>query len=151
MPAARHWRTVFDDPFQARVTTTRIEKRVAGRAKTVQTTTAEAKESIFDRALAAGGRLLLRLGLVVVAAFLAGALVQRAILANFEIRAGPVTIPKYTRRVITTSESALADLVRQLRANTEETVRALDAATTSRSKVGDLDRRVAELEARWPS
>jgi hypothetical protein len=151
VPAARHWRTVFEDPFKARVTTTRIEKSVPGGPKTVQTTTAEAKESIFDRALAAGGLLLLRLGLVAIAAFVAAALVQRAILANFEIQAGPVKIPKYTGRVIAASRNVLSDLVRQTRANTDAAVQALEAAGESRRKVGELDRRLTELEARWPS
>jgi hypothetical protein len=148
--AARHWRTVLDDPFKARVTTTRIEKRVAGHPKTVQTTTAEAKEPIFDRALAAGGLVLLRLGLVIVAAFLAGALVQRAILANFEIQAGPVKMPKHTRHALATSESVLADLRRQIQANAYETVGALQVIGRSRSQMGNLDRRMTELEARWP-
>jgi hypothetical protein len=133
------------------VTTTRIERSAAGRPKTVQTTTADARESIFDRTLAAGGLLLLRLGLVAIAAFLSAALVQRAILANFEIRAGPVTIPKHTERGLAASRSALSDLAGRIQANAHATVQALQAAATSRRQVEDPDRRVTELEARWPS
>lgn len=124
------------------MTTTRVVKTSPSGARSIETTTAEAHESVFDRVLGVGGLLALRTCLALLAAFLAAAVVQRAILANFEIEAGPVKIPKDARRAIEASRAVVTDLAAQVERNAKGTAKALRTA-------GELERRIRELEARW--
>lgn len=106
-------------PFESQtvvetVVTTGPEGKVARK-----TTTREVERSFAERGLAVGGLLLLRLGIVVLAAFLAGAVVQRTLLGEFAVKLGPIEIPE-AKRTAALSERALdkvkEELARQARA-----------------------------------
>lgn len=88
-PAVDHWNDVYrDDPFRAATTTQTVR---AKSSDTATRTTITKKEStpIAERALGKGGLLLLRLAVVVLAAFLAAAVVQRIVLGSYGLRAPP--------------------------------------------------------------
>ncbi len=74
--ASKRARDVIKNPFTDRSVAKTLETTAADGTRTLETTWEE--ESAFDRALAGGGAVLLRLGMVVAAAFLAGAAAQRA-------------------------------------------------------------------------
>jgi DNA-binding XRE family transcriptional regulator len=85
------------DPFVVGTTTQKTQKRLpatGGRASRPRvsrttTTTTEAASSLPERLLGKSGTLALRLGLVVLVAWLAAALLQRALLGTYALRIGP--------------------------------------------------------------
>lgn len=76
-PALRHAGTLFDDPFVGQVERQTVETFDAGGRLTGTVVTTEPAGSWLERSLGPGGVLLLRVAVVAVAAFLAGALVYR--------------------------------------------------------------------------
>jgi DNA-binding XRE family transcriptional regulator len=88
-PAIDHWDDLYrSTPFEVGRTTQTVEKRTPGERTETTTVTTEASSSFAERLLGRSGVVLLRLGIVVLLAFLAAALVQRAIHANYALRAG---------------------------------------------------------------
>ena len=83
-------REVIANPLTDRRVAKSVETTAADGSRTVETTWGD--ESAFDRALAGGGGVLFRLGMVVAAAFLAGAAAQRAYLAHFALELGPIKL-----------------------------------------------------------
>lgn len=82
-PALAHMGTLFKNPFTVPVERRTVETFDAHGTKTgTQVTTAPAG-SFVERALSSGGVLLLRIGVVAAAAFLAGALVDRTMSGSF--------------------------------------------------------------------
>ena len=91
-PAIDHWdETYRADPFVVGTTTQKVTERDRPKAHRTTTTTTEESSSFVERLLGKGGTLLLRLGLVAVVAFLAGAVLQRAILGSYTLRLAPRT------------------------------------------------------------
>jgi DNA-binding XRE family transcriptional regulator len=97
-PAFDHWDDVYRaDPFVAGKTTQTERKRLPAtgnrenrpRVSRTTTTTTEESSSLVERLLGKSGTLVLRLGLVVLVAWLAAALLQRALLGNYGLRIGP--------------------------------------------------------------
>jgi DNA-binding XRE family transcriptional regulator len=88
-PALDHWNDVYrDDPFRAATTTQTVRSKSSETA--VRTTVTKKESTPFaERALGRGGLLLLRLAVVVLAAFLAAAVVQRIVLGSYGLRARP--------------------------------------------------------------
>lgn len=86
-PAARSgWdRLVHDDPFtpDRELTVTRVEG--PGAKLQITRKNAPSGESFVEEALGAAGVLMVRLGLVFVAAFLAGAATQRALIGELQL------------------------------------------------------------------
>src|SRR5215212_1347725 len=98
-PAIDHWDDVYRaDPFVAGTTTQKVQDRLrdSKRAKATRTTstTTEDASSFPERLLGKSGTLLLRLGLVGLVAFLAGAVLQRALLGSYTMR----VLPRASRR-----------------------------------------------------
>jgi uncharacterized coiled-coil protein SlyX len=89
-PALPHLGSLFDDPFQAQVERRVVENFDAGGHSTGRTVTTAPAGSLMERALAAGGVLLVRLAVVAAAAFLAGAVVYRTGSGNFPSEIGGV-------------------------------------------------------------
>ncbi len=94
-PATDHWDDVYRaDPFVVGTTTQKVQKRLPAtggktarpRVSRTTTTTTEESSSFVERLLGKSGTLLLRLGLVVLLAWLAAALLQRAILGAYGLR-----------------------------------------------------------------
>jgi DNA-binding XRE family transcriptional regulator len=93
-PAIDHWDDVYrSDPFVVGTTTQKLRTREpaagksqAARVSRTTTTTTEDASSFAERLLGKSGTLLLRLGLVGLVAYLAGAVLQRALLGNYSLR-----------------------------------------------------------------
>lgn len=99
-PALFHVGAVFsDDPFRPPETVVTVVKTNADGEQTTQTTTKEADQSLVQRALATGGVLLFRVGIVAFAAFLAEAVVQRTLLGNFALKLVQLSFPNSRRRL----------------------------------------------------
>ena len=108
-PAVLDIADVFDgNAFEPRNTTTRVTKVDAQGRESTETTEEEADDSFLERSLADGGLLLLRLGLIALAAFLAGAVVQRTLLGEFAVKAGPIELP--ARETAAISAKAIGDI-----------------------------------------
>jgi hypothetical protein len=77
------------------------------------TTTNEANDSLLERALSTGGLVLFRLAIVAFAAFIAGAVVQRAVLGRYSLKLGILElddISAATTESVTALQTAIASL-----------------------------------------
>jgi DNA-binding XRE family transcriptional regulator len=84
-PALDNWDGLYrSNPFEQATTTKKFSQRAD---RLTGTTTTKQKASAIERVLGSSGLLLVRLGLVAVTAFVAAAVLQRAILADY--RLGP--------------------------------------------------------------
>jgi hypothetical protein len=149
LPAIAHLRAVFEDPFASPRTTVRVVKTEPGGAQTVTETTSDTSRSFLEKSLAAGGLLLLRLGIVALAAFLAGAVVQRILLANFALKLGPLEVPDI-KRAAAASEEALRAIEDRLGKQARATESAMAVAADAAQGVARLQRTllpVAEMFA----
>jgi DNA-binding XRE family transcriptional regulator len=89
-PAVDHWNDIYrGDPYHAETKTETIRTKAAGQAAVRTTITRNESAWFGERALGKGGLLILRLALVALTAFLAGAVLQRIILGNYGLRARP--------------------------------------------------------------
>lgn len=82
-PAVRHAGSLFDNPFVGQVQRKTVETFDAGGTRTGVVVTTEPAGSWLERSLGPGGVLLLRLAVVAVGAFMAGALAYRTASGNF--------------------------------------------------------------------
>ena len=114
-PAVDHWDDLYrGDPFRAGTTSQVVQKTSGKKVDRTRTTTKEASSSFPERMLGDSGVLLLRLCLVVLAAFLAAAVLQRVILGTYGLRGGIAPGPR--RTPAPASNSALAtDRAHELR------------------------------------
>jgi hypothetical protein len=143
VPAAFHAGDVFGaDPFKPRQTHVTVTHRTPSGVSIFETER-DADQSFVERAFAEGGLLLLRVGIVALAAFLAGAVVQRTLLSDFALKVGPVEVPEL-RRAAAVSDRALGDLTAALDSQAEKTARALEVAAL-------LTERIEALEEKTPS
>ena len=101
-PAIDHWDDVYRaDPFVVGTTTQKLTTRAPADGKSssrprvsrTTTTTTEDSSSFAERLLGKSGTLLLRLGLVALVAFLAAAVLQRAILGSYSLRRDQAPAP----------------------------------------------------------
>jgi hypothetical protein len=146
-------------------TTTTIVTEKPSHSKETTTTTSEANESLFERGLAGAGFLFFRVALAALAAFLAGAVVQRVLLSDFAIKVGPVEIPGLTvaaeasktaitqmkeslRRQTSSLGRRLTQIGTKLEKNTETTINTGHLAAETARAVTDLQERVAQLESK---
>ena len=152
-PALDHWSEVYrGNPFEAPRTRETVRMFGGGNKVTKRTvTTKDASRSLFERSLDEGGLLVFRLGVAAVAAFLAGALVQRSIMANFAVKLGPLEVPaaqaaaeaskaaETTAVRVTELEARLARVERDLAITADSTEQALTAVSaTVRSLAGGM-------------
>ena len=109
-PAADHWDDVYRaDPFVVGTTTQKVQKRLPAtsgkntrpRVSRTTTTTTEESSSLVERLVGKSGTLLLRLALVVLVAWLAAALLQRALLGTYGLR---IPAPEPRARTVPESE-----------------------------------------------
>jgi hypothetical protein len=150
-PTLLHIDEVWENPFvPAQTKVEEITIRPDG-TTIEKTTTSEAERSFAERSLASGGLLLLRLGAVAVAAFLAGAVVQRAILGRFDVKLGPFELPE-AKQTAEASEAALAAVQEELGRQVQATDGAMrlaagtaDALAALHAETADLRGQVSEL------
>jgi hypothetical protein len=145
LPAAFHARDVFGDPFRAGTTTKTVTTTVGNETTKTETTTSPSAQSLLDRGLATGGLLLLRLGIVALAAFLAGAVVQRIKLGDFALKLGPLELPALQRLTKNTYKS-VENLTTAVAENKAATAVANRVAGRAVSEVEGLRQRVEALE-----
>lgn len=136
-PAVDHWDDLYrGDPFQVGRTTQTVKRERAGKPIERTTTTTKASASLVERVLGNSGLLLLRLTIAVLAAFLAAAVLHRAILGNYGFRAGRMQSPTlaaasgYTRqrRVGTSGDSSGTSVSIPNGRNTTEEATGVDLA-----------------------
>lgn len=105
-PAVDHWDDLYrGDPFEAGTTTQIVQKTSGKKVDRTRTTVTEDSSSFPERLLGDSGVLLIRLALVALAAYLAAALLQRAILGEYGLRRSETPRP---RRVAAESNGTLA-------------------------------------------
>jgi hypothetical protein len=144
VPALLHMGDVWENPFvPSKTTVVEITTRPNG-TQVRKTTTSEAERSFVERSLAAGGLLLLRLGAVALAAFIAGAVVQRAIMGRFDLKLGPLELAE-TKRAAEASEEALAAVQDDLRGQVQATEGAMRVAAGAAKGVAALHEEITSL------
>lgn len=160
-PVFLHLDSIFDeDPFAPGVETETVERTAPDGTTTTERTTRPASTSALQRTLASGGLLMLRLGVVALAAFLAGAVVQRTLRGNFaiEVGAGGIKVPPEVRQAASQSARATVELgaaVQALATLVEGVERDLqrreadlvESADADSHDVADLRARAARLQA----
>lgn len=105
-PAVDHWDDLYrGDPFKVGTTTQIVQETAGKKVDRTRTTTTEATSSFPERLLGDSGVLLIRLALVALAAYLAAALLQRAILGEYGLRRAETPRP---RRAAAESNGTLA-------------------------------------------
>lgn len=135
LPAVSHL-TLKDDPFSPPVETRTVTKTEADGKVSKEVTQSPASQTLVERGLAQGGLVFLRLGVVVLAAFLAGAFVQRFVLAEFAVEVGGLKLPALAQTATSLDQATVAfkkqdEKLRSLSAATEEGLRDLARVTAS--------------------
>lgn len=155
-----------DAAGQTRMTTT-VVTDTPGSLSEATTTTAPANDSLFARALTGAGFLFFRIALAALAAFLAGAVVQRTLLADFAVKVGPVEVPALAgaadasksaidalNQSLKKQTTSLGGRLGRLKSRVEQDAAATDAAAAAAERaveaLADLKRRVDTLEQRLP-
>lgn len=146
VPALAHLSDVWTNPFGAPQTTV-TEVTRTGSQVTTKTTRSEAHRSFLEKALAPGGLLLLRIGLVALAAFLAGAVVQRTLLGDFALKMGPLEVPEL-QRAAAASDEALSAISTELAQQARATEIAMKVAADAAEGVSELARENRSLKER---
>jgi FAD/FMN-containing dehydrogenase len=117
---------------------------------TTTTTTNEANDSLLERALSTGGLLLFRLAIVAFAAFIAGAVVQRAILGRYSLKLGVLEfddIQSGAEEAVKALTTRVTELGEQEKALTKKANR--DTAATKKAILA-LSAQVDALRLRLP-
>jgi hypothetical protein len=145
LPALWHLGAVTRDPFTAPTSTKTVTTQVGKRTTSTVTTRSESSQSLLDRGLAAGGLLILRLGIVALAAFLAGAVVQRIKLGDFQLKLGPLEVPAL-QRLGASTEKSVETLTAAVADNKTVTERAARGIVVAANELEALRQRVEVLE-----
>ncbi len=94
-PAVDHWDSLYrGDPFTVGTTTQVVQETSGKKVDRTRTTTKEDSSSFAERVLGDSGVLLFRLALVALVAYLAAALLQRAILGEYTLRRAGIRRPR---------------------------------------------------------
>lgn len=89
-PAVDHWNELYrENPFSTGTKVQTIVTERAGRPTERQTTTTGSSATFTERVLGNSGLLFVRLAIVALAALLAAAVLQRAVLGSYGLRAAP--------------------------------------------------------------
>ena len=98
-PAVDHWDDLYrGDPFKVGTTTQIVQETSGKKVDRTRTTVTEDSSSFPERLLGDSGVLLIRLALVALAAYLAAALLQRAILGEYGLRRAEIRRPRRATR-----------------------------------------------------
>lgn len=134
-----------EDPFKPHQVVTTVDKSTydSGSGVTTKettTTNTEASEDLLTRSLSSGGLLLLRIAVAGLAAFLAGAVIQRAVLGRFDIKVGPIELSELGK-----AAEAASGGIEKLSRRFTEVEKGLKAERTERRKLAQSAK--AGLEA----
>jgi hypothetical protein len=147
-PVVTHLGSVWSNPFESPRAQTQVVETHPGGKRTVTVSTGEANRSFVERALATGGLILVRVGFVALAAFLAGAVVQRTLLADFAMRVGPVEVPRLVprlKRAADASEKGFADVEAELGRQARATSEAMTVAADAAAGVAGLESKLLDM------
>jgi hypothetical protein len=142
-PIVPELRQFFADPFDAPRSVSVVTTDAPEGTTTVSSDT-EASRSFLERALGTGGLFFIRLGAVALAAFAAGAVVQRALLADFALKLGPVEVPAL-KETASVSEQALSEIEAQLTLQANAVEAAMEVAADSADGVAALTEQMESL------
>lgn len=147
-PAVRHGGSLFADPFVAPVERRTVETHDAsGRVTETVVTTAPAG-SWLERSLGPGGVLLLRVAVVAVAAFMAGALVYRTASGNFPTEVAGVKFAEKATGGLEELTRTVATVVAKVEGLSAELDRVSAAGADGVAAVAKLNDRVDVTESR---
>jgi DNA-binding XRE family transcriptional regulator len=108
-PAVDHWDDLYrSHPFEVGTATERVVKESGGKPSERTITRKQASASLPERVLGNSGLLLLRLSLVALTAFLAAAVLHRALLGSYGLRGSPLAPRAPARASKRAVERALA-------------------------------------------
>ncbi|HEX8803080.1 MAG TPA: hypothetical protein VF743_02770 [Acidimicrobiales bacterium] len=113
----------------------------------VRTTTKPSDDSTLERALGDGGLLLVRLGVAVAAAFLAGAVTIRILLGRYGFKAAGVELDDVTGEAAEKTAVVLAALETEIDTHRQASADALRTAAEALRLAAETTRRVEVLEA----
>lgn len=148
-PVVGHWDELWRDPFGPPPKVTTVEALDAkGSVIGTERTTEPASGSVIELALAPGGLVLVRLALVVVAAFVAGAIVKNVVLGRYPSKLAGVELDPLTDKVEATARQAeqlVSDLAKEVGDKLAESARRTAAAieTVQEETRRELGRRAA--------
>ncbi len=145
-PAIRHADTLFDDPFGGQMERRMVETLDAEGRLTGTVVTTEPAGSWLERSLGPGGVLLLRLAVVAVAAFMAGALVYRTASGNFPLEVAGVVFADKTSAGLDELTGTVATVVGQVESVNAELERVRAAGAEGVASVADLAERLEVIE-----
>ncbi len=131
LPGLSHL-SLQEDPFRPPAERKTVTKTDADGKVSREVTESPASQSLLERGLARGGLLFLRLGVVLLAAFLAGAFVQRFVLGEFAVEVGGLKLPALADQAATSVEK-----LKEVVAKQETRIEQVSAAT--REALVDLD------------
>lgn len=142
LPAMLHIGDVFADPF---VNQTKSQVSTpSGHPPVPAAATESHDQPLIDGTLGDGGLLLLRVAVVALAAFLAGATMQRIGAADFAGKFGPFELRKLSTKAAAASSTSIERLARRLDSQMAVTRKAVKVAS-------DVARRVDALERHQPN
>jgi hypothetical protein len=147
-PAVRHGGALFDDPFAGRVERRTVETLDASGRVTGTVVTTEPAGSWLERSLGPGGVLLLRVAVVAVAAFMAGALIYRTASGNFPTEVAGVKFAEKTTGGLDELTRTVATVVARVEGLSAELNRVSAAGADGVAAVAKLNDRVDVTEER---
>ncbi len=147
-PAIRHGGSLFDDPFVPRVERRTVETFDANGRATGTVVTTQPAGSWVERSLGPGGMLLLRVALVAVAAFMAGALVYRTASGSFPIEVAGVKFAEKTTGGLEELTRTVATVAARVEGAYAELARVSAAGADGVAAVARLNHRVDTTEGR---
>lgn len=113
---------------QTKTTTKTIEKPSGYPSGKKTTTTEEGSRSFTERVLGKSGLALLQLGVIILAAFLAAASVQRVLVGDYALKIGPIEI--------SAAQESKEDVWQTLTADLDKTIKTQKAERAKLAKVG---------------
>jgi hypothetical protein len=155
VPALDHHESLFTNPYGPETTTvTTTTSDAAGQVTGTVVKTTTAPRSLTSAILTPGAVVLLEFGIASLAAFLAGAIVQRTILGDYALKVGPVEVPALAEAAKSSSEADVA-IVKQIAALSESLVSqktalasSLEATARMTEALAQVDERLSRLEQR---
>ncbi len=146
LPAVPHL-SLGEDPFRAKDVVETVTKIEPDDKKTVTQTRKPDDDALLERALAPGGLLLVRIGVVALGALLAGAVVQRILLGNFAFKAGSLELADLPEA----TEEVTARLTALIDAQKQGTEAAMSRAALALRRVAAVEERIQARQAPPPA
>jgi hypothetical protein len=146
-PAVRHAGSLFDDPFVGQVQRKTVATFDASGNATGTVVTTEPAGSWLERSLGPGGVLMLRVAVVAIAAFMAGALVYRTASGTFPLEVAGVVFADKTSAGLDELTATVSTMQTRMERFRGELERVRAAGAEGVGGVADLAERLEVIEA----